>query len=109
MKKILFFLTVVCFAASSCTKEKTDYEATIDAAVTEYAEFEEAARIHSGAYDIRMEALNGTLYKGYNDIRITITDSQTNEKADVSAVTFLPVKTNGDGENSSCPHRYELV
>src|SRR5690606_30946932 len=31
------------------------------------------------------------------------------EKADVSAVTFLPVKTNGDGENSSCPHRYELV
>lgn len=109
MKKILFFLTAVCFAVLSCTKEKTDYEAEIGTVVTEYDEFKEAVAIHSGSYDISIEALNGTFYKGYNEIRLKITNSQTNENADASAVTFLPIRTNTDGNNVSCPHRYDLV
>src|SRR5690554_4851756 len=108
MKKTLFFLSVVCLVALSCTKEKTDYEAAIDSVAPEHMEFKEAATIRSGGYDIRIEALNGTFYTGYNEIRLKITNSSTTTKADVSAVTFLPIRTNGDGENSSCPHQYDL-
>lgn len=108
MKKILLFLGAACFVASSCTKEKTDYEAAIDSVVTEHMVFKEAASISNGAYDISVEALNGTFYKGYNEIRLKITNSHTGEKAVVSAATFLPVKTNADGVNGSCPHQYDL-
>ena len=109
MEKIRFFLITVCLVASSCTKEKTDYEATIDKTVPEYAAFEEVANIQSEGYDIRVDALNGTFYKGYNALRVHITDSRTNEPTAVSDVTLLPVATDADGERSSCPHRSELV
>src|SRR3546814_458962 len=103
MKKILFSLGVVCLMALSCTKEKTDYEAAIAAVTPEHTEFKEAAAIHSGGYDIRIEALNGTFYTGYNEIRLKITNSPSHAKANISAVTFLPIKTDADGGTSSCP------
>jgi len=109
MKKLLFFLTALCFAVVSCTKEKTDYEGEIDTVVTEYHEFKEAYTIHSDGYEVNIEALNGTFYKGYNEIRLKITNGQTNEEISASAVTFLPVMTSADGGQSSCPHRYDLV
>ena len=109
MKKILFFLLTACFAVVACTKNKTDYEAEIDTVVPEYHEFKEAVSVHSGGYKISVEALNGTFYKGYNEIRLKITDSKTNEKADASGVTYLPIRNNADGSNVSCPHRYDLV
>lgn len=108
MKKLLIFLGVVCFAALSCTKEKTDYEGVIDAVTPDHTEFKEAATIRSGGYDISVEALNGVFYKGYNEIRLKIANS-ANGKADVASVTFLPIVTDSDGGKSSCPHRYELL
>lgn len=109
MRKIIFFLTAVCLAVFSCTKEKTDYEAETDVVVPEYDEFKEVVNIHSEGYDISIEALNGTFYKGYNEIHLKITDSQTGEEANATAVTFLPVMTGSDGNNTSCPHQYDLV
>src|SRR5690606_39077316 len=109
MKKTIFFLTVLCFAMLSCTKEKTDYEAEIDTVVTEYQEFKEAYAIHSDGYKISVEALNGTFYKGYNEVRIKVMKDQTNQPVDASALTFLPIRTDADESRVSCPHRYDLV
>ena len=108
MKKLLIFLGAVCFAALSCTKEKTDYEGVTDTVPPDHKVFKEAATIHSGGYDISVEALNGTFYKGYNEIRLKITNSTTNGKTDVAGVTFMPIITDTDGGTRSCPHRYEL-
>jgi len=108
MKKLLIFLGVVCFAALSCTKEKTDYEGVIDAVTPDHTVFKEAATIHSGGYDISVEALNGVFYKGYNEIRLKIANS-ANGKIDIASVTFLPITTDSDGGTRSCPHRYELL
>ncbi|MGV3763708.1 MAG: hypothetical protein ACO1NT_14600, partial [Parapedobacter sp.] len=77
MKRLLFFLGAVCFAALSCTKEKTDYEAAIDSGTSDPIVFKEAANIHIGGYDISVEALNGAFYKGYNELRVKITDNAT--------------------------------
>lgn len=109
MQRIIFFITAVCLAVVSCTKDKTDYEAEIDAEVPQYSEFKEAAVVRIDGYNVRIEALNGAFYKGYNAIRLTITNGQTHEKVNASAVTFLPILTHMDGDNTSCPHRYNLV
>ncbi|WP_028296965.1 hypothetical protein [Olivibacter sitiensis] len=109
MKTLKFYTIVLSLAVASCTKDKTDYEAEIDTVVTEYDEFKEAVAIRSEGYDVSIEALNGAFYKGYNEIRLKITNSQTNEKADASAVTFLPIKTDAEGSKFSCPHLYDLV
>ena len=106
MKKTIFFITTLCLLVISCTKEKTNYEAEIDTVVTEHYEFKEAAAINSEGHHISIEALNGTFYKGYNEIRLKISGNHTNE--DVSAVTFLPVITSADGSRISCPHQYAL-
>lgn len=108
MNKIIFLLAAMCVAVVSCTKEKTDYEAEIGTIVTEHDEFKVASTTDSDGYKISIEALNGTFYKGYNEIRLKITNSQTKEKVDVSAVTFLPIMTNAEGSKISCPHRYNL-
>lgn len=108
MKKIVLFCFALYFAVLSCTKEKTDYEVEIDQTVPEYIEFKEAYSFESDRYRITIEALNGTFYKGYNEIRLKITNSQTNEKVNTSAVTFLPIKTETDGSHASCPHSYQL-
>jgi len=107
MKKLLFFLGAVCFAALSCTKEKTDYEGVTDSVTPDHMAFKEAANIHIGGYHISVEALNGAFYKGYNEIRVKITNNIAN--ADVAGVTFLPITTDADGGTGSCPHRYELA
>lgn len=110
MKKILlFFLTAVSITVVSCTKEKTDYEAELGIEVTEYYEFKEAAILKTERYQIRIEALNGTFYKGYNEIRLKIMDSRSNDLAKASELTFLPITTNADGSRNSCPHQYDLT
>jgi len=108
MKKPLFFLTVLFLTVMSCTKDKTNYESEIDTVAPEYHEFKEAVVFQSGSYNISIEALNGTFYKGYNEIRLKISDSQTKKKTDASAVTFLPILTHADKDRVSCPHRYNL-
>lgn len=109
MKKLLFFLGAVCFAALSCTKEKTDYEGAIDSVVPGQTAFKEAASAQAGDYGISVEALNGAFYTGYNEIRVKITDHPVNAGGDAAAVTLLPITADGDGGTGSCPHRYELV
>ncbi|GAA4778173.1 hypothetical protein GCM10023231_00830 [Olivibacter ginsenosidimutans] len=109
MKKVLFFLIAVCFSVVSCTKDKTDYEAEISTVVPEHYEFKEAIAISIGVYNISIEALNGTFYKGYNEIRLKVMDNQTNENVRASAATFLPILTKEKGDKISCPHRYDLV
>ncbi len=106
MNKAILFLAVLCFTMLSCTKEKTDYEAEIDTVVPENQEFKEAYTIHSDGYKISIEALNGTLYTGYNQLRFKVSNSQTNQPVKASAITFLPIMTGSDGTQVSCPHRY---
>lgn len=106
MEKIILFLTVLCCALTSCTKGKTDYEAEIDTVIPEQGKFEEVTSLKEGPYTVIIEALGGQFYKGYNKIRIKI-NSQGQPAA--SAMTFLPILTNGNDSPSSCPHSYQLV
>lgn len=109
MRLNILFITVIAFVAASCTKEKTDYEAGIEEAVPDYGGFEEAMTIRSGKYDLSIETLNGAFYKGYNEIRLKITDSDTREKANVISATFLPIMKSGEDDWTSCPHLYALI
>ena len=95
--------------ATSCTLDKTDYEAEISTEVTEYYEFKEAVAVNSGTYKISIEALNGTFYKGYNEIRLKIINTQTNEALKNVDVRFLPIKSDSEGKKTSCPHQYHLI
>ena len=104
-----FVIAIVLAVTSSCTLDKTDFEAEINRDVTEYFEFKEVASFNSGNYKISIEALNGTFYKGYNEIRLTITNTQTNQALNNSEVTFLPILSDSNNNKTSCPHRYNLV
>lgn len=109
MKRNIVFFAVLCILLMSCTKEKTDYEAVIDTEVIEHDEFKEVYVTHSDEYKVSVEALNGAFYRGYNEIRVKITNDQTGEKADVIEVTVLPILSHANGERTSCPHRYDLI
>lgn len=108
MKKEAFLFVAVCLWAMSCTKEKTDYEAERNAEVPEHYEFKEAIAPSTQRYRVSIEALNGSFYTGYNEVRVKITDTRTQAKANATAVTFLPVAHDAEGSHSSCPHQYEL-
>lgn len=86
--------------ATSCTLDKTDFEDEINLDVPEYFEFEEITSIDSAHYKISIEALNGTFYKGYNEIRLTIINTQTNQILNNSEVTFLPIFTNSENDKT---------
>lgn len=108
--KSLKFLAITLFCViTSCTIDKTDYEAEIGSQVPEYYEFKEAVSLTSGTYKISVEALNGTFYKGYNELHFKIVNTQTNQNINTSEVTFLPVMSANDGNKSSCPHEYNLT
>lgn len=93
--------------AGSCTLDKTDYLAEISTIVTEHNEFKEVTVINGDEYKITLLALNGTLYKGYNEIRLKVSNSRTD--GNVTGVTFLPVMKTTGGAQISCPHRYDLA
>lgn len=105
----LFVIATLLAVTTSCTLDKTDFEAEINRDVTEYFEFKEVTSFNNGTYKISIEALNGTFYKGYNEIRLTILNTQTNQALNNSGVTFLPILTDPDNIKTSCPHRYHLV
>ncbi|QDO94579.1 hypothetical protein FNB79_11585 [Formosa sediminum] len=107
LQHIVMALGVIC-VATSCTVEKTDYDAELSTDTTEYIEYEEVTSTTSDGYTIRIEALNGTLYKGYNEIHLKITDTQTSAVLEDSEVTFLPILTDANGNKTSCPHQYTL-
>src|SRR5690606_9251338 len=105
----LFVIATLLAVTTSCTLDKTDFEAEINRDVTEYFEFEEAVSLNTNGYKISIEALNGTFYKGYNEIRLKIINTQTNQEISNSEITFLPILSDLDDNKTSCPHRYNLV
>jgi hypothetical protein len=108
MRYFNFFLIAIVFVITSCTIDKTDYEAEISLEVPEYYEFKEAVTFTSGNYKISIDALNGTFYKGYNELHLKIINTQTNQNVTASDVTFLPIISNADGSKISCPHQSNL-
>ena len=108
IKTIVFYVAITCVFLGSCTKGKTNYEAERGEVVEEGVEFKEVTNFVSAGYTISIEALNGVLYRGYNDIRVRIKNTQMNTPAKVSAVTFLPVQTTVTGLKRSCPNQYNL-
>jgi len=105
MKKTLFLLAGMCLAAIfSCTKDKTNYGAETDPEGTEGGGFREALSVQIDGRAVSIETRGGTFRKGWNDVRARVANG-----TDVSAVTFLPVRTDVDGEKTSCPHRRELA
>jgi uncharacterized ubiquitin-like protein YukD len=102
------FIMGLLLTVVSCTLDKTNYEDEINTAVPEHYEFKEAVTIAKDDYTISIEALNGTFYQGYNEIRVKIINAKTKENISASSFTFLPVMTSGDGSRTSCPHRYSL-
>lgn len=103
----LFVISILLMVVS-CTLDKTDYESEINTAVPEHYEFKEATAINKDNYKISIETLNGMFYEGYNEIRLKVINTQTNENINTSEVTFLPVMTKNDGSKISCPHQYTL-
>ncbi|MBU2950398.1 hypothetical protein KO493_06795 [Tamlana agarivorans] len=108
MKYAIYLLLAICAMVTACTVEKTDYDAEIATDTTEYFDFEEVTTIKKGDYKVTIEALNGTLYKGYNEIHIIIVHAQTDEQIKNADLAFLPILTDANGNKSSCPHEYSL-
>lgn len=104
MKKFLFLMTILSSVLLSCTKEKTNYESEMEKPVVEEQGFEEVAVITEGSYRIRLMALNGTLYTGYNNLRLTFESLSNGEKLYPSEVSFLPLYSDESKKLSSCPH-----
>ncbi|MDX6183054.1 FixH family protein [Flavobacterium sp. Fl-77] len=108
MKSYKFLVIALFCVITSCTIDKTDYQAEIGSEVPEYYEFKEAVSLSSGNYKISIEALNGTFFKGYNELHLKIINIQTNQDVSSSEVTFLPILSAADGSKTSCPHNYNL-
>ncbi|MBB4802673.1 hypothetical protein HNP37_002748 [Flavobacterium nitrogenifigens] len=109
MKSFNFLVIAMFLAITSCTIDKTDYEAETGSQVPESYEFKEAVSFTSGNYKITIDALNGTFYKGYNELHLKVVNTQTNQSINTSEITFLPIITNADGSKSSCPHDYNVA
>lgn len=108
MKMYQLFIMSLLLIVVSCTLDKTDYESEINTVVPEHYEFKEATAVNKDGYTISIETLNGIFYQGYNEIRLKVLDTQTNENINVSDVTFLPIMTKADGNKTSCPYLYTL-
>lgn len=108
MKILRNLILPIFFVFTSCTIDKTDYEAELYAGVSEYTVYKEATSFTVANYKVSLEALNGTFYKGFNEIHVKITNSSTNSVANVSSLTFLPILSKNDGSKDSCPHQYTL-
>ncbi len=108
MQKIILIISL-CLLFISCTKEKTDYEAEIGTEEPEKLEFKEAYSFEKNGYKVSVEALNGTLTKGYNELRIRVFNIQSNAEVNAASLGFLPIMTGVEGKQVSCPHRYQLT
>ncbi|WP_185211877.1 hypothetical protein [Sphingobacterium mizutaii] len=108
MQKIIMIISL-CLLFISCTKEKTDYEAEIGTEEPEKLEFKEAYSFEKNGFKVSVEALNGTLTKGYNELRIRVFNKQSNAEVNAASLGFLPIMTGVEGRQVSCPHRYQLT
>ncbi|MFK7048621.1 hypothetical protein FLACOL_01444 [Flavobacterium columnare] len=108
MKFLKYWSVVLVYTITSCTLEKTDYEAEIATVVTEYSAFREVTSLKVEHYNICIESLNGTFYKGYNEIRVKVIDSKTNKAVVPTSVSFLPIMISTNDTKSSCPHQSNM-
>ncbi|MCG1035611.1 hypothetical protein [Polaribacter sargassicola] len=109
MKHLQGIVFAVFVMFSSCTIDKTDYEAELNVETTEYIEFKEVTSFNTENYNISIEALNGVFYRGYNEVHLKITNTVSNTSLENSEVTFLPIMTDANGNKSSCPHAYNII
>lgn len=108
MKIFRNLMLPIFFVFTSCTVDKTDYEAELYAGASEYTVYKEVTSFTLANYKVSLEALNGNLYKGYNEIHLRIANSSGNAVTNISSVTFLPILSKNDGSVESCPHQYKL-
>lgn len=108
--KMIHLVVAVCIGMviTACTLDKTDYEAELATAIPQAYEFEEVALVESNGYQIEIEALNGTFYKGYNELHFTVTNMSNNQTVDDAAITWLPIRQLNTAAYS-CPHRYNVL
>lgn len=102
MRLLITFLFILFL--SSCTLEKTDYEAEKEEVVTEQKEFKQVFSAESGDYLISIEALTGNFYMGYNEIRVFIQNSETKAYVNNLNLRLLTTLTDALGAQSSGPH-----
>ncbi len=107
MQKIIVFISLFLLFIS-CTKEKTDYEAEIGTKEPEKLEFKEAYSFEKDGYRISIEALNGTFYKGYNELHLRVFNKQNNAEINTAELRFLPILNKGQEKAVSTPHQYLL-
>ncbi|GEM70156.1 hypothetical protein SMI01S_37620 [Sphingobacterium mizutaii NBRC 14946 = DSM 11724] len=108
MQKIILIISL-CLLFISCTKEKTDYEAEIGTEQPGQLEFKEAYSFEKNGLKVSVQALNGTLTKGYNELRLKVYNKENNAEINSAALGFLPILNDAQGNQVSCPHRYQLV
>ncbi|WP_433896698.1 hypothetical protein [Sphingobacterium mizutaii] len=108
MQKIIVIISV-CLLFISCTKEKTDYEAEIGTEQPGQLEFKEAYSFEKNGLKVSVQALNGTLTKGYNELRLKVYNKENNAEINSATLGFLPILNDAQGNQVSCPHRYQLV
>ncbi|MFP5436487.1 MAG: hypothetical protein ACLGH8_01735 [Bacteroidia bacterium] len=109
MKFYYCLVAAMYIAVTACTLDKTDYEAEIRTEVPEHYAFEETLSVNNGIYSISIQTLNGTFYKGYNEVHLTVTNTQTHQLLTAANVTFLPIHTSAGGTITSCPYKYNLA
>lgn len=105
----IFMIVAVFFMLFSCTIDKTDFEAEIRREIPQSIEFKETMSFKKDEYQISISSLNGVFYKGYNEIRLKILNTKTNQPVQDSEVTFLPIFIDDNAEKSTCPHQYQLT
>lgn len=108
MQKIIVIISL-CLLFISCTKEKTDYEAEIGTEQPGQLEFKEAYSFEKNGLKVSVQALNGTLTKGYNELRLKVYNKENNAEINSATLGFLPILNDAQGNQVSCPHRYQLV
>lgn len=107
MKLLMIMAAALYVVVSSCTKDKTDYEAEIETVVTEHLTFKEAARFEKDGYTIHIASLNGTFYKGYNEVHVSVQRGAV--AVEPEEITCLPIFTDAKGQHTTGPHGYQLV
>ncbi|MFM9401995.1 hypothetical protein [Myroides odoratimimus] len=107
--RILTWIVVLFLFTTACTIDKTDYESESNITNPEHNEFKEVVSIQKDNYTISLEALNGHLYKGYNEVRLKIADATTKQVVENAKVTFLPIYTTPEGKIESCPNQYDMM
>ena len=109
MKIFNAVLSVVAIAViTSCTLDKTDYEAELNAVVTDEYEFEEAVSINSNGYQVSLQTLNGAFFKGYNELRFNIVETESDQPVQNAEITALPIRMDANETAYSCPHGHEV-